>query len=330
MKRTNRDQGLLTQVFDSRTSTYWQHAFAIDGSITPHILPNVCIMGLVALAICCLSALLANSTGIALGLPVAPYEFIGAALGLLLVLRTNSGYERWWEARKLWGGIVNQARNIAISGLTYGPRDPAWQDEFIAWVAAFPYACCASLRNSDNLSKFEELLGRKPSAELHNAEHMPAHVAQKLALLLRQAYERGDMDRFAFMQIDRERALLIDHIGACERIMNTPLALAYTIKIRRFIIIFLLTLPFALIHIVGHNWLVPALTMLVAYPLFSLDQLGCELQNPFSVDNLSHLPLDEISAAIEQNVLALHKPRPISIHKELNLGTETISSTVSR
>ena len=92
------------------------------------------------------------------------------------------------------------------------------------------------------------------------------------------------------MQVDRERAALIDHIGACERILKTPLPLVYAIKIRRFIALFLLTLPFALLHRINGDWLVPFITMMVAYPLMSLDQIGIELQNPFSKANLSHLP----------------------------------------
>jgi putative membrane protein len=113
------------------------------------------------------------------------------------------------------------------------------------------------------------------------------------------------MDRFAFIQIDKERALLIDHIGACERILKTPLPLVYSIKIRRFIALFLLTLPFALLHRTNGSWIVPLITMFAAYPLISLDQIGVELQNPFAKTNLSHLPLDDISKTIQRNVLCL-------------------------
>ena len=113
------------------------------------------------------------------------------------------------------------------------------------------------------------------------------------------------MDRFAFMQVDRERAALIDHIGACERILKTPLPLVYAIKIRRFIALFLLTLPFALLHRINGDWLIPLITMLVAYPLISLDQIGIELQNPFAKANLSHLPIGDISETIEKNVVGL-------------------------
>ena len=102
------------------------------------------------------------------------------------------------------------------------------------------------------------------------------------------------METFAFIQVDRERALLIDHIGACERILKTPLPRIYSIKIRRFVLLFLLTLPLALLHRFDAGWFIPLITMLVAYPLLSLDQIGIELENPFSTSNLSHLPLDDI------------------------------------
>ena len=115
------------------------------------------------------------------------------------------------------------------------------------------------------------------------------------------------MDRFAFIQIDRERALLIDHIEACERILKTPLSRAYSIQIRRFILLFLLTLPFALLHRTENDWLVPLFTMMVAYLFLSLDQIGIELENPFSTSNLSHLTLDEISATIESNLFGILK-----------------------
>lgn len=115
------------------------------------------------------------------------------------------------------------------------------------------------------------------------------------------------MDRFSFLQIDRERASLIDHVGACERILRTPLPIVYAIKIRRFIALFLLTLPFALLHRMNTEWLVPLITMMVAYPLLALDQIGVELQNPFSKANLNHLPLGEISANIERNLRELLK-----------------------
>ena len=284
---------------------FWREACALHGSITPFVLPHIAMFGAISTGIVLLTWLAERTFNIRCHLEVAPYEIAGAALGLLLILRTNAGYERWWEARKLWGGIVNQSRNVAISGLAYGPRNADWRREFVAWAAAFPHVARCSLRGEPPPPEVAQLVGEAGAARIAASAHMPSYVALRLAALLGDACAAEQLDRLAFVQIDRERALLIDHVGACERILKTPLPLVYSIKIRRFIAIFLLTLPFALLHRMTNEWLVPLVTMLVTYPLMSLDQIGIELQNPFSSSNLSHLPLDDISATIERNVTGL-------------------------
>jgi putative membrane protein len=131
-------------------------------------------------------------------------------------------------------------------------------------------------------------------------------VLLKISGLLRLALDKGDLNPFAFAQMDRERSLLMDHIGACERILKTPLPFVYSVKIRRFVAIFLVTLPFALLHQMESDWLVPLVIMLVGYPLVSLDQIGVELQNPFYKSRLNHLPLDEIASSIEKTIREMH------------------------
>jgi ion channel-forming bestrophin family protein len=288
---------------------FWQEAFALYGSITPQVTPIVLVFGVIATGICGISWLAEKLFQLPFALEITPYEFAGAVLGLLLVLRTNAGHDRWWEARKLWGGIVNQSRNLAISAISYGPPNSEWQEKVVRWTAVFPHVARLSLRGERPSSEVANLVGPENAAQIAAANHMPSFVALKLSDLLREACERLGMDRFAFIQVDRERALLIDHIGACERILKTPLPRAYSIKIRQFILLFLLTLPLALLHRTESDWLVPFITMLVAYPLLSLDQIGIELENPFSTSNLSHLPLDEISATIESNLFGILKAK---------------------
>jgi ion channel-forming bestrophin family protein len=293
------------QDISHRWQSFWRDACALNGSITPHVLPNVLLMGALACGVSLIAYVAARWFGIYLALPIAPYEIVGASLAVLLVLRTNAGYDRWWEARKLWGGIVNQSRNLAISGLSYGPQDEAWRERFARWTAAFSVSAKMALRGEGTCPALTRLLGEEDAARVAATRHMPSTIALTLGRMLNEAVQYHGMDQFAFLQIDKERAQLIDHIGACERILKTPLALAYSIKIRRFIGSFLLSLPFALLHSLDNPLLVPLITMLVAYPLFSLDQLGVELQNPFNVKNLSHLPLDDIAGTIEANVLSL-------------------------
>jgi putative membrane protein len=285
--------------------SFWKEAFAISGSATLKVTPDVFLFGGISAVVCLASWVLEQQFQIQLGLAIAPFEMVGAALGLLLILRTNAGYDRWWEARKLWGGIVNQSRNLAISGVAYGPQDDEWREDFVRWSASFAHIARASLRQQWPGPEVTSLIGPLWCRRIADAAHMPSFVALRLAALLRVACEEMGLDRMAFMQIDKERALLIDHIGACERILKTPLAKAYSIKIRRFLLVFLLTLPFVLMHRLQSFWLIPPICMLIAYLLLALDCIGTELQNPFSERNLSHLPLTDISGTIERNVMGL-------------------------
>ncbi|WP_406696306.1 bestrophin family ion channel [Singulisphaera sp. Ch08] len=281
-----------------RTHDFWREALAWHGTATPHVLPRVATFGLISALICAVA-------GPRLAIPVGPHEVAGAVLGLLLVLRTNAGYERWWEARRLWGGIVNQARNLAIQALAYGPGAPPWRDQVVRLTIAFAHVARHSLRGEREIPDVAALLGAGPAARIARAAHMPNAVAREIGRSLRQAHEGEAMDGFAFMQAEGQRATLIDHVGACERILKTPLARVYSIKIRQFIVLFLVTLNFALLDRLKSNWLVPPVLMLVAYPVLAVDLIGSELQNPFSRRNLGHLPLEDICGTIEANLLGL-------------------------
>ncbi len=117
------------------------------------------------------------------------------------------------------------------------------------------------------------------------ADHMPGLVDLKLGTLLNEAIERRGMNYFAFQQADREQALLLDHLGACERIAHSRMPLVYSIKIRQFITLFLLALPFALLGTFNSVLLVPSSRAdRLSDP--AADQTGIELEDPFSTRNL--------------------------------------------
>lgn len=113
-------------------------------------------------------------------------------------------------------------------------------------------------------------MGAESARFIAGTAHMPNAVALEIGRMLRRAQGPPGMSGFAFLQAERERATLIDHIGGCERILKTPLAKPYSIKVRRFIILFLGTLPFALLHKFEADWRVPLVTMLVAYPVLAV------------------------------------------------------------
>lgn len=281
--------------YDPRS--FWTYVWCLRGAVTLRILPRVLVFAAIAT-----SVTIASYVRPGISSAVGPAEVVGIALGLLLVLRTNAGYDRWWEARKLWGGIVNQSRNLAIDVIAYGPADPTFRERLVRWCVVFPHVARRSLRGERELPEIAALVGDAEAASLMRAPHAPTYAALKLATLLREATERG-MDRFAFLAADHQRAELVNHIGACERILRTPLPLVYVIKIRRLVALYLVGLPFALVGSV--QWGTPLITLVVAYTLLGVDQIAVELENPFSTENLSHLPLDDISRAIETNLLGL-------------------------
>jgi ion channel-forming bestrophin family protein len=280
------------------TRSFWRDAVAWHESVTHKVLPRVAFFGVYAVAIALLHAELDWR-----GAQATHIGYTGGALALLLVLRSNGGYDRWWEARKLWGGIVNQSRNLAVKGLAYGPDDPVWRDRFVRWSAAFCHACRQSLRGERNPSELETLLGADDAKALAEADHMPSYVVSRLAELLNTARRKDGIDGFAFLEIERQWSSLIDHIGGCERILKTPYPRIHTIKLRRFILLYLLGMPLAIAS--SSATLMSSVTMLVAYPLLAIDQISYELENPFAKDRSSHLPLGTICKTIEGNLLAL-------------------------
>ena len=283
---------------------FWEEVFTLHTSAVPEIKLRLVVFGLIALVVWAVG----THTAMIPTSEVAPYELIGAVLAVMLMIRTNAGYDRWYEGRKLWGGIVNQSRNLAQIGLLYGPRDRAWGDQYVRWVAAFSHACRHSLRGETGLEDMAPLLDAKELEQLHAAQHLPLYVTNRVGKMLQDACEADQMDRFAFMQAEQQRSTLIDHIGACERILKTPLAEALSIKIRRFLFLYLIALPFGIFDKAGIA--TPLIVILVAYPLLSLDQISVELQNPFSRRRLSHLPLNDICATIQANLLALVDMQP--------------------
>jgi putative membrane protein len=283
----------------SESPEFFRGALKWRGSITPRILPTLILMSCYPLLLVILDRYWQPLPH----LQVTPFEYTGAVLGLVLVFRTNAGHERWWEARKLWGGINNQTRNLIIGALNYGPKDDSWRNEIIKWGVAFPFSAKESLRNGNNFGNLTDILDEQDIKDLTSSFHKPLFIATKISVLIEQARSSYHIDSLVFKVLEEQRSLLIDHIGGCERILKTPMPLVYGIKTRRFIFIFLLLLPFSLIEKAGFNSVL--IFFLVAYPLLSLDRIGIELQNPFDTKNLSHLPLHSICDTIKDHCLAL-------------------------
>ena len=279
------------------TKSFLETALTWHGSITPKVLPRVVITAIYGLIVALAAGVVPE-----IALPITPFEYSGAVLALILVMRVNAGHERWWEARKIWGTIVNQSRNLALVVACYGAKRGEKASELLGLIAAWPHIMRLSLRWERDISVVSHLIGPADFAALQKSDHMPLYIGYRIASILHSL--RGEhLDAESFLRAETERSMLIDAIGACERIRNTRMPFALAVKTRRFILLFLALLPFALIERVGLA--TPLVMALASYPLFSLDEIGAELQNPFSPRNVSHLPLKEICHTIERNVMSL-------------------------
>lgn len=276
-------------------------ALAIHGSVTPRVWKKV----FAAFIYACLISLLRVCIP-SLSLPISPFEYAGVIMGLILVFRVNAGYDRWWEARKLWGTVVNCSRNLAIIIINYTQTADIEEIKHgLGLIAAMPYLMKNTLRQSTKTDEVKHLLDDDTYAQLQQWQHQPNFISSKLAGLLAQLQEEGKLNQFSFLKAEELREEIVDCHGACERILKTPMPFVMAIKSRRFIFLFLMILPIALVDY--SIYISPMVVTLVAYALFSLDQIGVELQNPFSINNLSHLPLNDICNTIENNLMEIKK-----------------------
>lgn len=284
---------------------FLKSAMTVNGSVTPKVLTQVLMTTLYATFISVMSLFFHW-----LSISVSPFEYAGLVMGLILVFRVNAGYDRWWEARKLWGSLVNNSRNLAVIITSYVHKNNKKTiDQLIRYCAAMPYLMKNNLRGDDSILEVKHLVDEDIYLILEKIDHKPNYISSKIASLLADLLQSNELNEFSFLKAEGCREAIIDCQGASERILKTPMPFVMAVKSRRFILLFLLFLPIALVSY--SIYINPLVTALVSYALFSLDQIGVELQNPFSQTHLSHLPLDNICKTIETNIMeiALNAPQ---------------------
>lgn len=269
------------------------HFFDIRGSMVREILGRV-----VACVAWSALVVFAHKKGVAVAIPSTLHSLVGLALGLLLVFRTNASYDRFWEGRKLWGGMVNETRNLVRSARAwFGTAEPALVQELARWTAAFPVASMQYLRGVKSALP-ADLPGEQAEAA-QKAEHPVLAVAQRLSDCLAEATRRKAISDVARTSVDQNITLLVDYHGGCERIRKTPLPFAYVVHLRRALMLYCFTLPFALVDTFG--WTTVLDVLFVAYIFFGIEEIGVEIEGPFGFDD-NDLPLEAICQTIRHNV----------------------------
>ena len=232
---------------------------------------------------------------------MAVYSLVGFVLSLLLVFRTNTAYDRWWEGRKKWGELVNNTRNFAIKvGSMTTNREI--ESYFARMIPNYAFAMKEHLRSG---VKMEELdLTPEEIEILEKTAHKPSFIAKWMYAKLDKMKQDKILTQEEFLSMDVNLKTFSDIIGACERIKNTPLPYSYSNFMKKFIFIYVTTMPLAFVNTFGY-WSV-LITVSVFYILVSLEILAEEIEDPFGLDP-NDLPTDELSQKIRDNVQELLK-----------------------
>jgi putative membrane protein len=236
-----------------------------------------------------------------------PLSLFGSAIGVILAFRNSTSYARWWEARTLWGSIVNNSRSWGRlvtttlrkkDGVSSGEIEQTKQKMMyyqIAWV----HALRQHLRRLDPLSEISSVLSEAEVRALRPEKNVPVAIQQWQSALLQVALDRGWVDMAQWHAMNQSLDDLVDAQGGAERIKNTPMPRQYDYLPQICAHIFCFLLPLAMVSSLG--WFTPLGSTLVGFIFLALDKIGRDLEDPF--DNTMHdIPLTSISRTIEINL----------------------------
>ncbi len=227
------------------------------------------------------------------------HTLLGFAISMLLVFRTNTAYDRWWEGRKLWGSLVNNSRNFAIKlNALLQADDEQTRDFFVQIIPRFAHELTNHLLSEETRYSLDQ----NPHPEIPDFDrnkHVPNQVASLIISRIMLLHIEKKISAEQLLFINAEASSFMDICGACERIKNTPIPYSYSSFIKKFILIYTLTLPVGYVFNLGY--LVIPIVVLVFYALASLELIAEEIEDPFGRDE-NDLPMQKMADNIQRNV----------------------------
>ena len=293
-----------------KKSQWFEIALQIKGSVLGTIYKRVLLCGAFGVVISIL-----YHFQVPVSQPILGTVIPSIVLGLLLVFRTNTAYERFWEGRKCWGSIVNNTRNLArqiwVSIDEKAPKDKDDKIDALNLLVAFGVATKLHLRNEDINSDLEALMPDSKYITLKMMNNPPLEIAFWISDYLQQQYHRNSINSYQLAAMQELLNMLVDNLGACERILKTPMPLAYAIHLKQLLLLYCFLLPFQIVQSLG--WWTGFISALVSFTLLGIEAIGLEIENPFGYDE-NDLPLDAICKTMKRNIDDLISLTP-TVHK---------------
>ena len=300
-------------VVPSKKSSWFHLLFAYYGTIAVKIWPRILV---VVLFSCLITGIyqyehsfidpnLEHSKPIGLlhklPLKISHFSLITLALSIFLGFRNNTSYDRFWEGRKLWGGIVNMSRNFCrqLYSFVNDPRAQELRTTLAYACAAYPHTLRMHLRGEWNPKEIESLLPSDVIDSLAKEQNKPIALLHWMGITLRFAHDQGWLNVYHHTIMEESLSALCNLQGGCERIKATPIPYSYNILLHRIVALYCFSLPFGLVSELTLG--TPIVVGIISYAFLGLDAIGDEIENPFERDQ-NDLPLGAISHMIESNI----------------------------
>lgn len=226
------------------------------------------------------------------------HTLLGFAISMLLVFRTNTAYDRWWEGRKLWGSLVNNSRNLAIKLNAMLESEESDREFFRKTIPLYAVALKVHLQSEATLFMLDEK-AHPELAEIDTEKHVPNQMAGVMFTKINTMYKEGRISGDQLIILNGEISAFTDICGACERIKNTPIPYSYSVFIKTFIFVYVITLPFGFAFTLGY--LAAPIVAFIFYVLASLELVAEEIEDPFGTD-ANDLPMSKLAANIKKHV----------------------------
>ena len=231
-------------------------------------------------------------------LTASPFSLMGVSFAIFLGFRINASYDRFWEARKHWGSVLVDARNLTRQALTaIAPQRDV--RPFVLGLIAFASTMRNQLRDQAASTQTEGLLPEDLRARLNAARSAPTMVLVWLGQWLRDCRQAGQLEPVIAHKMESALDGLSLALGSCERIANTPLPFAYSVILHRSVYLYCALLPFGLVDTIG--LMTPLVVSFVSYTFFALEALSDEIENPFGLE-ANDLALDTMVAGINASL----------------------------
>lgn len=227
-----------------------------------------------------------------------PFSLIGLTLAIFLGFRNSTSYARYWEARTLWGVLLNESRTLLRLGLMQvrGGREAR---RLAMLLAGFVHTLRHQLRNTDPQPDLQRLLGTEHARRIAPLRHKPTMLLLDLDSWVRDRRDDGSLPEVLVPALEAPLSRLNNAMGGCERIASTPIPFTYAVLIHRTIYIYCLLLPFGLVDAIGV--MTPVIVAFISYTFFALDALGAEIEEPFGTEP-NDLALEAMSQGVEDSL----------------------------